>query len=454
MSPIKQALLKIRTLQAELDAERARRSAPIAVIGASTRLPGGSNSIDLYWENLANGVDAISDPPEGRFPNAEGWLDPNPDAPGKAYTLKGGFLESLDGFDPEFFRISPKEAIMMDPQQRLMLECAYEAVEAAGIPLDALMGSNTGIYTGICTTEYLGALKPEFVNPYTSVGTAASVIPGRVAYTFGLKGPSMAVDTACSSSLVAVHLAVEALRRGEINMALASGIALHIGPYGFIAFSKTGILSPQGKCCTFDDSADGYVRGEGCGVVVLKRLADAQRDGDPIMAVVRGSAVNQDGASGGLTVPNGPAQEEVIRRALASGGVDPADVDYVEAHGTGTSLGDPIEVGALHGTYGRAEGRKSPLLVGSVKTNIGHLEGAAGVAGLIKLILSLQNQYIPPHLNFKKPNTHIPWNDIKVRVRPEGCAWQVNGKPRIGAVSSFGFSGTNSHIVVEEAPQT
>lgn len=455
MSPIKQALLKIRTLQTELEAERTRRSAPIAVIGASSRLPGGSNSTDLYWENLVNGVDAVSDPPEGRFRHEDGWLDPNPDAPGKTYTLKGGFLTSdLDGFDPEFFRISPKEAVMMDPQQRLMLECAYEALESAGISPDAVMGSKTGVYVGICTLEYLGVLKPEFVNPYTSVGTAASVVPGRIAYTFGFKGPSMSVDTACSSSLVTVHLAVESLRRGEINMAMAGGIALHIGPAGFIAFSKTGMLSHNGKCCTFDDRADGYVRGEGCGLVVLKRLADAIRDGDPIMAVIRGSAVNQDGASGGLTVPNGPAQEEVIRQALASGTVDPADVDYVEAHGTGTALGDPIEVGALQGVYGSAEGRKSPLLIGSVKTNIGHLEGAAGVAGLIKLVLSLQNKHIPPHLNFKKPNSHIPWSDINIKVRPEGLEWQANGKPRIGAVSSFGFSGTNAHIVVEEAPQT
>lgn len=454
MSPIKQALLKIRTLQTELDAERARRVAPIAIIGASCRLPGGSNSLDLYWDNLANGVDAVTEPPEGRFTNGDGWVDPNPDAPGKTYTLRGGFLDNVDGFDPEFFRISPKEAVMMDPQQRLTLECAYEALESAGITLDDVMGSRTGIFSGICTVEYLGSLKPEFVNPYTSVGTGASVVPGRVAYTFGLKGPSMSVDTACSSSLVTTHLAVESLRRGECNMALAGGIAMHLGPAGFVAFSKTGILSPQGRCCTFDDRADGYVRGEGCGIVVLKRLPDALRDGDPIMAVIRGTAVNQDGASGGLTVPNGPAQEDVIRRALASGDVDPADVDYVEAHGTGTALGDPIEVGALQGVYGRAEGRKSPLIVGSVKTNIGHLEGAAGVAGLIKLVLSLQNKYIPPHLNFKKPNSHIPWEDINIRVRPDGLKWPANGRPRIGAVSSFGFSGTNAHIVVEEAPPT
>lgn len=454
LSPIKQALLKIRTLQTELEAERAKRSAPIAVIGISTRLPGGSNSPDLYWDNLINGVSAISDPPEGRFTDEEGWVDPDPDAPGKTYSLKAGYIDSLDGFDPEFFKISPKEAVMMDPQQRLMLECAYEALESTGIPAESVMGSNTGIYVGVCTLEYLGGLKPEYVNPYTSVGTAASVIPGRVAYFFGFKGPSLAVDTACSSSLVAVHLAVESLRRGEVGMALAGGVALHIGPSGFLAFSKTGILSPQGRCATFDDSADGYVRGEGCGVVVLKRLTDAKRDGDPILAVIRGTAVNQDGASGGLTVPNGPAQEEVIRRALASASLEPKDVDYVEAHGTGTALGDPIEIGALQGVYGRAEGRKEPLIVGSVKTNIGHLEGAAGVAGLIKLILSLQNKYIPPHLNFKKPNGHIPWQEINVRVKPEGTPWHAaNGKPRIGAVSSFGFSGTNAHIVVEEAPE-
>ena len=452
LSPIKKALLKIRRLQAELDAERSAKTEPIAIIGSGLRLPGSATCLDSYWQNVASGVNSVGAPPETRFPSDNQWLDPDPQAPGKTYTFDGGYIDGFEGFDYELFKIAPKEAKMMDPQQRLVLECSWEAIEQAGISTDDIQGSNTGVFIGICGTDYLDALAPEAVDPYTSLGAALSVVPGRVAYLFGFTGPSMAVDTACSSSLVATHLAVNSLRRGETDMAIAGGVALHLSPSGFIAFSKTGMLSPSGRCKTFDNSADGYVRGEGCGVVLLKRLSDAQRDGDPILALIRGSAVNQDGASGGLTVPNGPAQQDVIRKALASANLGAEAVDYVEAHGTGTSLGDPIEIGALQAVYGAAPERKMPLIVGSVKTNIGHLEGAAGVAGLLKLVGSLRHQTIAPHLHLEQPNKYIPWNDINIQVTSSGQPWPEQEKARIGAVSSFGFSGTNAHIIVEQAP--
>ena len=417
------------------------------------RFPGAPDP-EAFWDVLSGGVDAIREVPEDRF-DIDEFYDPDPETPGKIYSRFGGFLDGIDGFDPEFFGISPREAVWIDPQQRLMLETVWEGLERAGYSPGALRGSRSGIFVGVATNEYshlLSAQSFEKIEPHFITGNALNAISGRVAFALGLEGPAVAVDTACSSSLVAIHQACQALHSGDCDLALAGGVNVLLSPVSIIAASRARMLSPVGRCKTFDASADGYVRSEGCGVLVLKRLSDAVRDGDRICAVIPATAVNQDGASSGLTVPNGGAQQRLIATALARAGLAGGDVDYLEAHGTGTALGDPIEVQAAGAVYGAARDAGRPLLIGSVKTNIGHLESASGVAGVIKVVLSLQHEMLPQSLHFETPSPHIPWDSLPVRVVDEAIPWQANGRPRRAGVSSFGFTGTNAHVLIEEAP--
>ena len=403
---------------------------------------------------LSGGVDAIREVPEDRF-DIDEFYDPDPETPGKTYTRFGGFLDGIDGFDPEFFGISPREAVWIEPQQRLMLETVWEGLERAGYAPATLRGSRTGIFAGVAANEYAHLLSSESVDkiePYFITGNALNAISGRVAFALGLEGPAVAVDTACSSALVAVHQACQALHSGDCDLALAGGVNVLLSPVTVIAASRARMLSPVGRCKTFDASADGYVRSEGCGILVLKRLSDAERDGDRVCAVISSSAVNHDGASSGLTVPNGGAQQRLIGAALARAGLTGRDVDYLEAHGTGTPLGDPIEVQAAAAAYGASRDADRPLLMGSVKSNIGHTESASGAAGLIKVVLSLQHEVLPQSLHFETPSPHIPWDSLPVRVVDKAIPWQANGRPRRAGVSSFGFTGTNAHVLIEEAP--
>ena len=432
----------------------ARTDEPIAVVAVSCRFPGAPNP-EAFWDLLSGGVDAIREVPEDRF-DIDEFYDPDPDAAGKTYTRSGGFLDEIDGFDPEFFGISPREAVWIEPQQRLMLETVWEGLERAGFAPSALRGSRTGVFVGVAANEYAHLLSAEPIDkiePHFITGNALNAISGRVAFALGFEGPAVAVDTACSSALVAVHQACQALHSGDCDLALAGGVNVLLSPVTVVAASRARMLSPTGRCKTFDASADGYVRSEGCGVLVLKRLSDAVRDGDRISAVIPASAVNQDGASSGLTVPNGGAQQRLISTVLARAGLSGGDVDYLEAHGTGTPLGDPIEVQAAAAAYGDSRDADRPLLMGSVKTNIGHLESASGAAGLIKVVLSLQHGVLPQSLHFEQPSPHIPWDSLPVRVVGEAMPWQANGRPRRAGVSSFGFTGTNAHVLVEEPPQ-
>ena len=428
LSPVKRALLEIKELKARLsEAEKTSRQ-PIAIIGAGLRFPGDVNDLESYWQLLVNGVDAISEIPEDRW-DIDAFFDPDPETPGKMYTRKGGFLKHIDQFDPHFFGISPREAISMDPQQRLVLQVGWEALENSGQAPDKLNGSLTGVFMGISNNDYSRLLFDEYkdIDLHYATGNAFSVVPGRFSYLLGLQGPSIAVDTACSSSLVAIHLACQSLRSGESNLALAGGVNLILTPDMNINFSKAKMMAFDDKCKTFDAAADGYVRGEGCAIIVLKRLSDAIANHDNILAVIRGSAVNQDGRSSGLTAPNGPSQEAVIRQALINADVEPQQVNYVEAHGTGTSLGDPIEVQALATVLGNGRSSEDPVMIGSVKTNFGHLEAAAGIAGLLKLVLSLQHHEIPPHLHLQKLNPYIPWQKIAVTVPVERTLLAAGG---------------------------
>ncbi len=424
----------------------------VAVVGLACRFPGADNA-QSFWELLRNGIDAVTEVPASRW-DPDFFYDPDPNTPGKMYTRYGAFLRDVDRFDAHFFGISPREAVSLDPQQRLLLEVTWEALEDAGQAADALAGTRTGVYIGISNEEY-SSLRPQddaaCIDPYTGTGVAFSVAAGRLSYFLGLQGPNLAVDTACSSSLVSVHLARQALRSGECDLALAGGVNLVLSPRGAIYFSKLRAMALDGRCKTFDAAADGYVRGEGCGMVVLKRLSDAQAAGDRILAVLRGSAINHDGHSGGLTVPNGLSQQAVIREALAAAGIRGTEIGYVEAHGTGTPLGDPIEIRALAAVLGGNGTRECPLYIGSVKTNIGHLESAAGIAGLIKTVLSLHHRTIPPHLHFKELNPHIPLDEVKGVIPVSATPWPEN-LPRAAGVSSFGISGTNAHLVLAEAP--
>jgi acyl transferase domain-containing protein len=454
---ITEAMRKIDDLSARLEIAEKGDTEPIAVVGMGCRFPGGVNTPAQYWRLLNDGASGIVRVPAERW-DADAYYSADHTVPGTICTREGGFLTSWqpDEFDAEFFGISPREAAGMDPQQRLLLEVAWEALENAGITAKSIRGTQTSVFVGLTTNDYsylavAGQSRSEDVDPYVAFGNASNFAAGRLAYFLGVHGPAVVVDTACSSSLVAIHLACQSLRRRESDQALAAGVNLVLTPEGSIACSRWGMLAPDGRCKTFDAAADGYVRGEGAGVVVLKRLSDALRDDDPVWAVVRGSAVNQDGASSGQTVPNGPAQQALLRQALAAAQLTPRDIDYVEAHGTGTALGDPIELDALGQVFAEREG-SAPLVLGSVKTNLGHLESAAGIAGFIKTVLSVQHGHIPRHLNFNELTPHASKGASRFTIAAQPMAWPAVGRARRAGVSSFGVSGTNAHVVVEQAP--
>ncbi|WP_375541018.1 amino acid adenylation domain-containing protein [Paenibacillus tyrfis] len=433
--------------------QRSNNAEPIAIIGLACRFPGASDP-EAFWKVLESGGDCITEVPPERW-RVEDYYDAEPDAPGKTYSKHGGFLADIDAFDAKLFNISRPEAMELDPQQRLLLELSWEALERSGYAPDRLAGRPAGVFMGLSHSDYqrIQWMDIERLGPYTASGGALSTAAGRLSYCLGLQGPAMAVDTACSSSLMAVHLACQSIRNGECEMALAGGVNLTLSPEVNIGLSKARMLSPTGRCHTFDGTADGYVRGEGCAVVVLKRLSDAQAAKDPILAVIRGSAANQDGRTNGLTAPNKASQTAVIREAIGNAGVKPQEVQYVEAHGTGTVLGDPIEIHALAEALGEGRGPDHALLVGSVKTNIGHLEAAAGIAGLVKTVLSLQNRCIPKHLHFHQPNPYIDWSSLPIAIPAQSTPWPTGPSARrIAGVSSFGFSGTNVHMILEEAP--
>ncbi|WP_343572003.1 type I polyketide synthase [Mycobacterium sp.] len=437
----------------EVEASRGHLDEPIAVIGLGCRFPGGIFGPDEYWQFICEGRNAVTEVPGERWAPFD---DGTPEvAAALSHTTRyGGYLDDLDAFDAEFFDISSREAIKMDPQQRMLLEVAWEALEHAGIPPSSLRRSQTGVFAGACYTDYgyVAGMDLTNVDAWTNSGGALSIIANRLSYFLDFRGPSVTVDTACSSSIVALHLACQSLRIGESDVALAAGVNLMLAPSVVRAFDQTGALSPTGACRAFDADADGFIRGEGCGVVVLKRLGEAVRDGDRVLAVVRGSAVNQDGRSNGLLAPNPAAQMAVLRSAYANAGLEPREVDYVEAHGTGTPLGDPIEARALGTVLGRGRAEDAPLLIGTVKTNLGHLEAAAGIAGLIKTVLAVHSGSIPPNLHFHTPSPHIPFDQLRLKVVADQTEWPQTGRPRRAGVSSFGFGGTNAHAVLEQAP--
>ncbi|MEU2738973.1 beta-ketoacyl synthase N-terminal-like domain-containing protein, partial [Streptomyces sp. NPDC007095] len=425
----------------------------IAVLSMGCRHPGGADDPEALWRLLASGEDAITEVPAGRW-DTRGLYDPDPAVPGKAYTLRGGFLSDIDRFDAPFFGISPREAAAMDPQQRLLLATAWETIERAGIVPDTLNGSSTGVYIGLYDSGYLASAALGRLDGHVGTGSAPSVASGRIAYTLGLQGPAVTVDTACSSSLVALHLAARALASGECDLALAGGATLLVTPRGHVEFSRLRGLSPTGRCSPFSTDADGVVWAEGCGLVLLKRLADARRDGDRVLAVVKGSAINQDGRSQGLSAPSGPAQERVVRAALDAAGLRPDDLDYVEAHGTGTRLGDPIEGRALAAVFGPGRPADRPLGVGSLKSHIGHTQAAAGIGGVIKTVLALGHELLPASLHADTPTEHVDWAGGGLRVHSGARPWPRSGdRVRRAGVSAFGISGTNAHVVLEEAPR-
>lgn len=448
---VAQALKRARL---QLEAEQRARTEPIAIIGIGCRYPGAANP-EQFWQLLHDGVDMIREVPKDRW-GASKLYDPEPATAGRTYMRHGGFLDRCDEFDHEFFGISPREAMSMDPQHRLLVEVCWEALENAAVPADSLRETRAGVFVGICQNDYsrleLTSGDLTSINQYSGTGNLYSFAAGRVAYLLGLRGPVMAIDTACSSSLVAVHLACNALRNGEADVALAAGVHVMLSPEMCVFLSMSRALAPDGLCKTFDARADGFSRGEGCGTVVLKRLSDALAAGDRVLAVVRGSAVNHDGPGSGLTVPSAAAQVEVIRQALQNADAAPHEIDYVEAHGTGTAIGDPIELEGLAEALCEDRSPEDPLLVGSVKTNVGHLEAAAGMAGLMKIVLAMQHGEIPGHLHFQTPNPRFDWDGSPIKVAAERRPWQAGPNSTDGAVlaglSSFGMSGVNAHLVL------
>ena len=428
---------------------------PIAIIGMGCRFADATDP-ETFFELLKKGVDATREVPEDRW-SPRHFYDPDRRIPGKVSTSRGGFLPQIDCFDAHFFGISPREAAYMDPQQRLMLEVSWEAMEDAGLVPERLAGGDVGVFVGAFTLDYkavqLGRLNRSLIDAHTATGAMMTMVSNRISYVFDFRGPSMSIDTACSSSLVAVHLACQSIRGGECSIALAGGVNVMVTPDYTIAESKGGFLAPDGRSKPFSASADGYGRAEGAGVVVLKPLSAAIGDGDPIYAVIRGSAVNQDGHTNGITVPSGAAQERLIHEACRRAGVSPGQIQYVEAHGTGTPVGDPIEVGALAAALGKGRAEGDRCVIGSVKGNIGHVEAGAGVAGLIKAALCIKNRQIPPSLHFENPNPKIPFDRLPVRVPTEVENWPEDGGKALAGVNAFGFGGTNAHVVIEEAPR-
>jgi acyl transferase domain-containing protein len=430
-----QLLIALQKARAKLEAADRAEAEPIAIVGMSCRFPGDVTDPDAFWRVLHEGVDAVGPIPPDRW-DADAFYDPNPGVAGKSVMRDAALLAAVDEFDCRFFGISPREAANLDPQHRLLLEVGWEAFEDAGVPPERLNGSRTGVFVGIGQNDY-SRLQSDIseINAHTGTGNGLCYAPGRLSYVLGLRGPSVAIDTACSSSLVAVHYGCRSLRSRECDMAIAGGVHLILSPEVGIVLSMTRALSPDGRCKAFSADANGFGRGEGCGVVVLKRLSDALAADDRVLAVVRGSAVNHDGAGAGFTVPSVEAQAEVIREAQRNARIAPGDIDYIEAHGTGTELGDPIEIQALSMAFGQDRPDASPLIVGSVKSNIGHLEAAAGVAGLIKVVLALQNEEIPAHLHFSRPSPHIPWDQLAIKVAAERQAWPRRQRPRAAGIS-------------------